>query len=335
MLVVHSHLHPRRTGVTAHTERMVEAQQAQGEVRWLGELLPARLPRIGWGALWRRSGAEPVVFHAHRNQELVRALAWRALGRRLAIVATYHGTRPGWFSRALLRQADAVVTLNDEVAARVGVPSTVVPHGVPLDRFAPPADRRAAFRTLGLPGEYAVGVVGRVRPSKGQGDFVAALAPLLESHPAWSAVLVGLVKPSEHAWAEGLVAQTGGRLYLAGEAGDVERWYRGLDVVVQASHVESFSLVTLEAMASGCCVVATRVGAAERLIEDGVSGFLVDVGDVAGLRRRLEALMGDAALVARVGAAARARAQATFGLDAEARALWDVYRAALARRGLL
>jgi mannosyltransferase len=326
MLVVHPHFHPRRTGVTAHTELIAEALASHAEVRVMGELLPPSLPRITWAELWRRSGREVVVWHAHRNNELLVGWFVRLLGRRLRLVYTSHSPRPvGRFTRWLLRFTDAVVTLNHKAAEWVRWPSRVVQHGLPLNRFAPPADRSAAFRALGLPGQYGLGVVGRVRVNKGQADFVEAVAPLLDAHPQWTAVLVGLAKGPDQGWAEGLKASTRGRLVLAGEHRDVTPWYRGLSIVVHPSYAEAFSMVLIEAMASGCCVVATRIAAVPEVIDDGRTGFLFEPGDVAGLRKILERLMGDAALVEQVGRAASEEAQRRFGVEHEARALAQVY----------
>ncbi|MCA2979255.1 MAG: glycosyltransferase family 1 protein, partial [Myxococcaceae bacterium] len=205
MVIVHPHLHPRRSGVTAHVELIARAQAALAEVKVLGQQLPDTLPHLTWGALWRRSGNERVLWHAHRNNELLWGALLRLLGRKLTVVYTSHSPRPvGRFTRFILRFADAVVTLNRIAAAWVHHPSTIVQHGVDLERFSPPVDRQAAFSALGWPGRLGIGVVGRVRPNKGQGDFVEALTPLLDAHPEWTPVLVGLAKGADAGWAEGL-----------------------------------------------------------------------------------------------------------------------------------
>ena len=112
-LVVHPHFHRRRTGVTAHTELVVTELARTSETRALGELLAARVPRITWGELWRRLRTEPLVWHAHRNNELLVGLLLRLLGREVRLVYTRHGGgRPGRFTRLLARQAERLVTLN-------------------------------------------------------------------------------------------------------------------------------------------------------------------------------------------------------------------------------
>lgn len=328
MLVVHPHLHRRRTGVTGHTEAVVTALRGLGvDARVYGGVVDAALPRVTLGEVRRRAKTEPVVWHAHRNNEALLALLLRVLGVRLRLVMTRHGsTPPGALSRWLLARADAVVALRDEALKVLPAGAVVISHGLPAGRFSPPPSRREAFDALGLPGERAVGVVGRVRADKGCGDFVEAIAPLLESRPEWTPVLVGLARGPDAAWARGLVETTGGRLVLAGQQSDVARWYRGLEVLVHPSHSESWSLVLLEAMASGCCVVASRLPHVPTVVEDGVSGLLYEPGDVAGLRAALERVLSDEALRRRLGAAA-AQAARRFDVGREAAALDAVYRA--------
>jgi mannosyltransferase len=327
VLVVHAHLHRRRTGVTSHTEAVVRELRAQGvDARVYGGHVDEALPRVTLGEVWRRAKSETVVWHAHRNNELLVALWLRLLGARLRVVATRHSsTAPSWWSRFLLRRADAVIALSEEARASLPVKATVVSHGVDLSRFAPPASRSDAFAALGLPGRRAVGVVGRVRPEKGQGDFVEALAPLLARFEDWTPVLVGLAKGRDAAWVEALKAKSGGKLVLVGEQADVAAWYRGLEVLVQSSHREAFSMVVLEAMASGCCVVASRLPYMHRVLEDGRTGLFFEPGDVVGLRAQLERALSDEALRKRLGEAAAEEARRRFGVAREVDALRAVY----------
>jgi mannosyltransferase len=176
-----------------------------------------------------------------------------------------------------------------------------------------------------------VGVVGRIRPAKGQGDLVEAVRALLSELPEWRAVLVGQARGRDKAWARGLRASTDGGLVLAGEHADVVPWYQGLDIVVQASHGESFGLVLLEAMASGCCLVATRLPHVPGLVEHGRTGFLFEPGDVATLREHLRLLMREPERARAVGRNAAEEARARFGVAHEARALTRVYQEALER----
>lgn len=332
-LVVHPHFHHHHTGVTTHTESIIPPLGAFAEVRWMGRLLREGLSRVSVADLLRRARYEKVIWHAHRNNELIAGLLLRRLRRNVRIVFTRHGGYPpSALTRLLARRADELITLNPENAGWMALPSTVIPHGVDLSRFRPPAEGRGpAWARLGLGGLRGVGVVGRIRENKGQADFVAAVAPLLARFPEWRAVLVGRAQGAHGAWAEGLRAETSGALLLPGEQQDILPWYQGLSVLVNPSHGESFGLTLIEGMAAGCCVVASRLSHVPTLIEHGRTGFLFEPRDVRGLASLLERLLREPALAEEVGRRAAEEARARFGVEREAAAIAGVYARALAR----
>ena len=63
----------------------------------------------------------------------------------------------------------------------------------------------------------------------------------------------------------------------------VPEWLRHIDIFVLPSLSEAFSNSLMEAMACGCCAVASRVGGNPELVEDGVRGLLFKAGDAADL----------------------------------------------------
>ncbi len=330
-LVIHPHFHRRYTGVTRHVESVVPELARAMEVRAIGTHLGPTVQRIPWGELLHRLRTEPMVWHAHRNNELLVGLLLRLLGWRLKVVFTRHTSKaPSTYTRWLARRADALVALTSEVAEAMALPSTMVPHGIDLSRFQPPTDREEAWRKLGLGGRYGIGVVGRIRKEKGQGDFIEALRPLVPHHPEWKAVLVGLAKGAEQQWVESLTAGLGDRLVLAGEQAVIQPWYQGLSVLVHPSYLEGYSLVHVEAMASGCCVVASRLKYLDTLIEHGRTGFFFEPGDVSGLREVLEMLMRDPERARQVGRNAAEHARSRCGIEHEAQALRELYQSLLA-----
>lgn len=309
--MVHPHFHARYTGASRHVETVVPALKAASvDARVMGTLRDASLPRVSLGELLRHDGA--VVWHAHRVNELLAGLVLRVFKRHLRVVWTRHSAgAPAWLTAFLARRADRVVSVSPEAAGTLGLPSTVITHGVDTARFAP------AVRSP--TGEHGIGVVGRVRREKGQGDFAEAVKPLLAKYPAWRATLVGLVKSADRAWAESL------GLPLAGEAHDVERWYRAFTICVNPSHDESFGLARAEALAAGCCLVTTRLNALDRMIEHGKTGFVYAPGDVTALREILDGLMRDPQRALDVGAAGAELARRELGADREALRLRELY----------
>jgi mannosyltransferase len=229
---------------------------------------------------------------------------------------------------------DAIIATNDISASFLKRQASVIPHGVDTDRYAPAIDRAAAFAEAGLPGRYAIGCFGRVRAQKGTDVFVEAMCRLLPRHPEFTAVMVGAITPEHMAFANDLkkrieAAGLPSRIVIAGELEieDVQRWYRRLTIYAFTSRNEGFGLTLIEAMAAGAALVASRAGAAELVVEDGVTGVLTPSGDVDALVAALEPLMRDPASAAAMGERGRARVLAKFSLDAEAAAIAEVYLA--------
>src|SRR6516164_5224666 len=187
--VVLLHFHGRRTGVTRHVEDV--ARRLPAVVTGWGPLRDVR--RIPWRALLARARSGPVVVHAHRNFELLSALLLRWMRPSVRVVFTRHSAgRPSAWTRFLARRADARVVLTRVALRELGLRAEVVPHGVDVARFSPPADRDESWRALGVGGSHGLGAVGRIRPAKGQQDLAAAWVTLGPRFKSWRAVLAGL-----------------------------------------------------------------------------------------------------------------------------------------------
>ncbi|MDI1263465.1 MAG: glycosyltransferase family 4 protein [bacterium] len=328
-------LHRRYSGVTA-TNRMVAPKLAAiYRAAWLGPHAPDGIARMGFTdllKLWRHPA--PLIWHARRNDEMIAGLLLRALGWPLKLVFTSAAQRHHKrLTRWLIRQMDAIIATSALSASFLRREATVVVHGVDTDSYAPPIDRAAAFAEANMQGRYAIGCFGRVRAQKGTDVFVEAMCRLLPRYPDFTAVIVGAVVPEQQAFANGLqarVAEAGlqSRIVMTGEIGieDVQRWYRRLTVYAFTSRNEGFGLTLIEAMASGAALVAARAGAAEFVVEDGVTGVLTPPGDVEALVAALEPLMRDPASAIAMGERGRVRVVEKFSLQAEAHAIAAVYR---------
>jgi glycosyltransferase involved in cell wall biosynthesis len=104
---------------------------------------------------------------------------------------------------------------------------------------------------------------------------------------------------------EGMIQRLGlqANLILAGQHSDMPAIYAAMDVFVLPSLNEGLPMTILEAMAASKPVIATRVGAVPKVIQDGETGLLVDPGDTDGLRDALARLLIDSDLCCRIGAA--------------------------------
>jgi mannosyltransferase len=214
------------------------------------------------------------------------------------------------------------------------VPNTtaVVPHGIDLSRFSPPPDKRTAWKQSGLPGEYGIGVFGRVRPDKGSDVFVDAMIEALPQLPGATAVIAGLAQPKHQAYQDALKAKIAAaglseRIVFLGEvpAGQVHLWYQRCLLCVACPRYEPFGLTPFEAAATECALVCSRTGAFDQLAIPGQTGEMVDTGDAPGLAQAVRKVLSDREQALRMGQAARQRVIEHFSLAKEAEGIGRVY----------
>jgi D-inositol-3-phosphate glycosyltransferase len=215
----------------------------------------------------------------------------------------------------------------------------VVPPGVDLEAFRS-GDRSAARRALGLPADAEVVLyVGRVQPLKGADVLLRSVRALLDVDPARRERLVLAVVGGTSGAGGDVVGPLRDELGLEGVV-RAERpvpherlrdWYVAADVVAVPSRSESFGLVALEAQACGTPVVAAAVGGLTEVVDDGVSGLLVDGHDPSRWAAVLGDLLDDPERRAALGGGARRHAE-RFSWDRTASETSAVYRRAIERR---
>ncbi len=334
--VIVPNLHWRYSGVTA-TNRMIAPLLAERvSAAWLGSDAPPGIRRLSFSDLLRLRGKHGRIriWHARRNNEMIVGLFLRMLGWRLALVFTSSAQRPHtWITHFLVARMDAVIATSAAAASYLRRPTVVIHHGVDTAVYCPPPDRAAAFAATGLPGKYAVGCFGRVRPQKGTDLFIEAMCRLLPKYPDFAAVIVGAITADQQIFANRLRAQVRAaglehRVRFFGELpiAEVPRWYQRISIYAFTSRNEGFGLTLLEAMAAGVALVAARAGAADQVVVPGETGILVAPDDADALVEGLETVMRDPARAAAMGERARVRAVAEHGVESEAERIVEVYR---------
>lgn len=315
----------------------------------MAELLPANTrvielnkpPGNSLGAIWKLRGTlralAPDLLCTY-NWDGMDGILAAGMGRVRPIVQHEHGwgaedpdgTSPKRrrLRRVLTRWTARVITVSKELEhwlvddVRIRTPVTQIYNGIDHTAYSPgPRDERLAAKLGVQPDAFAVGVIARLDPIKNHRFLFEAFTQLREERPNATLLVVGdgpdRVRLHEFA--------CGGVVFL-GDRRDVPDILRTLDVFVLPSVREGISMTILEAMASACPTIATRVGGNPELIIDGETGTLVELGDVAGLTGALARYAADPALAARHATAARERLIANFTVEQ----MVDRYRATYA-----
>lgn len=238
---------------------------------------------------------------------LATGLAARA--RRGGIVSAYRALLDGARQRLILQNRHDVEFF---AARRIVAPERIRlirGSGVDLQRFRPTAEPAGAT---------VVVLAARLLWHKGVREFVEAARQLRrEGHDA-RFVLVGAPDGGNRAavaphlveeWvADGVVEHWGHR-------DDMERVFASCHLVCLPSYREGLPKVLIEAAAAGRPIVASDEPGCREVVEPGVTGELVPVGDAVALADAIRPLLSDAALRHRYGLAARERAEESFGVE--------------------
>jgi len=175
-----------------------------------------------------------------------------------------------------------------------------------------------------------IAVVCALRPEKGLLTLIDAFAEVRAAAPGLKLLLVGdgpmLPALEERAREHGLGPQC---VFQPG-VGDVREWLREIDIFVLPSLSEALSNSLLEAMASGCTVVASRVGGNPELVLDGKTGLLFTPGDAEDLARQLRSLIGSESLRKHLRDSGLAFVRENFNRDASVQRIQELYRSFLA-----
>lgn len=214
-------------------------------------------------------------------------------------------------------------------------------HGVRRDRIEVIPNAVEPFTPSGQPlgsphGDSGLIVlhVGRFSSEKNHEGLLAAVARAAAAHPdlRFQLVLVGDGVNRAHVEALARAPEMAAvPVWFTGQQRDVRRFYEHAAILVLPSHSEGSPNVILEAMAAGLPVAATRVGGIPDLVEDGVTGYLVDPflaggpGGEAPFAERLARLLADPRLRERMGEQARARS-IQFRPEIQRQRLLAVYR---------
>jgi glycosyltransferase involved in cell wall biosynthesis len=294
---------------------LAAAAELYGLLRRLApDILHTHNPKPGWyGRPAGRLAGVPVVVNTVHGLYALPGDPWATRG----IVYLLERTAAACSDGELVQNPEDITML-----ARLGVPRQrmrLLGNGIDLERFdaarVDEGERAAARRELGATGdEVVIGVVGRLVAEKGIAEVLDAAVRLRHTRPGLHWALIGPSEPAKgDAVDEGTLdrARADGVAVL-GERDDVEHLYPGMDLFVLASHREGFPRAAMEAAAMGVPIVATDIRGCRQVVDDGVNGRLVPVGDAARLAEAVAGLAREPARRAAMGAAGVSKARREF-----------------------
>jgi glycosyltransferase involved in cell wall biosynthesis len=180
-----------------------------------------------------------------------------------------------------------------------------------------------------------IGTVCVLRPEKGLEILQEAFAKAHRTFPHTKLLIVGSGPELEKLKRNSARLSIEDACTVMPAVSEVAPFMQAIDIFVSSSYSEAFSNSILEAMASGCCVVGSRVGGTPELITDRESGLLFTTGDAEELAQRLVELIQDATLRRTLGNKAAEFAARTLNMEIAARRTMEIYDDVLCRKTLL
>ncbi|HKS95568.1 MAG TPA: glycosyltransferase family 4 protein [Terriglobia bacterium] len=227
-------------------------------------------------------------------------------------------------SRRALRRAEGVTapsrfTLDHLIRTQGLDPAraALVPHGLDPS-FAGTAGCGASAQSPAVPGlMLTVARLRRLEKGKGIDTVIQSLPKVLQSVPHASLVVVG--DGDHRTLLEALAARLGVRekVRFVGHVDEhaLKEFYRQAELFVMPSRQEGFGLVFLEAMAFGKPAVGGNFGGIPEIVVEGVTGYVVEYGNVEALADRLTCLLTNESLRRRMGAAGKQRVIENYGFE--------------------
>lgn len=298
---------------------------------------PAGMARALWQARGLVKSWRPDVIHAH----MIHANVFTRLLTRVVqcppVICTAHSFREGGRLRMIAyRLTDRWSALTTHVSedGREGMVAsgavqadriTVMPNGIDIERFRPSAALRGTTRArLGISAGTRLALnVGRLVPEKAQALLLRAFAQIdtatLPVH-----LLIAGGGPLHQALAEQIMAlNLNSRVTLLGPRSDVPALLNAADTFVLSSDIEGLPMVLVEALASGCPVVATDAPGVREVVHD--QGTIVPRDDATALAVALDAALRHGRGSSADEAARRAVMIARFSIDAVAQRWLEIY----------
>jgi len=238
----------------------------------------------------------------------------------------------------LLKKADAFLSISrvisDELRSAGVDPRKIVDFGAAVDteRFCTVTDseRMELRERLKLPrNKYLYMYSGRLAQGKGLNHLTEAFRMLHEKHNDIALALVGSAQGHKLDYESVMrdyftTHQLDQDTYFIGEVSNIEEYLQAADCFVFPTENEALGNSIMEASSVGLSIVASNVGGVPDVVEDGVSGKLVEPGDAAALSNAMETMYIDKDHAKALGISASKRIRNIFTVESKIRILSDL-----------
>ena len=195
-------------------------------------------------------------------------------------------------------------------------------NGLDLEEFRPQAGPRPAA----LPSDaLVIGIVTALRPEKGLSTLLQAFAKIRNLTPRLKLAIVGSGQMLEPLEAEARALGISDDCIFAPATSEVANWLGAIDIFVLPSLTEALSNSLMEAMACGCCAVASNVGGNPELVHNGETGLLFEPRDAAGLSEVLRTLIENESLRRQLAARGQQMIRQRFSTRSSAERMSEIY----------
>jgi L-malate glycosyltransferase len=270
----------------------------------------------------RRRLYEGALMLLHAHDGVGQTVAWLAsLGTQVRRVATrrvtYLPRRRLDYRLKYRHTCHAVIAVSQficRILEETGIPPAminVIPDGIEIPEQVPGAATQNAIRAKWrlTENDFVAGHLGGFSREKGQDLALRAMELLADRVPNARLVLGGAISAEDLATSSLAKAVAGGRVLLAGYQENLFEFFSGLDVYIMPSRSEGLGSAALLAMAHGLPVIATKIGGLPEIVEEGITGWLVEPESPEALADAIAAAASNPARSKELGEGARDRSK--------------------------
>jgi glycosyltransferase involved in cell wall biosynthesis len=281
--------------------------------------------------LFLRKNTVDIVYTNTLLSNLFGSIPAKLTGKKL--IWHEHNIQPPGFRRKFINVMarlfpDRIIAISNAVRSIYssipdGPKIKIINNGIDLTKFHTTKHEQGLRDELNIPSDFqVVAITAVLRPWKGQKYFLLAAKEILRNYKKVKFLIVGdevFSKDSGYKDSlKNLTSELGIErdVIFTGFRTDIPRILSEIDILVSTSILpEPFSLIILEAMASGKPVVATRTGGVPEVVEDKLTAILVDPENSEQLSTAILRLLEDTEAAQEMGRAGRKRAEELFSIQ--------------------